>query len=379
MSLLTLLILIVLPSFTTSASYGLIRNASIKLRFPLLRDRGHRLTVDDCTDCLCEAYKNADKVYLFTCTEQPTNFLCEFYYYMPKRDEIDYPRSDATIYLMKNETFAKRDACCNTTFLVEQIQKVSPGVQMIAGESRFLVFGDNNTILAISSRQLHGFNRSSLTNIGMRALGPFNTIGYCDGKYYFDQGKNIVVYDETLSSPLYTISLNKGDITTIRFLNATQMLVAVGTQNPGIYIFEKASRTDRFSSWREIPGAGSGQTHAIGIVNENAFYVGWYTSRNSILLYNRDGNNNWYSDPASSITYPMLTSDIFIDQCQRVWVVRAGQYQIYIYDSNRANPVSITVNNDVFNLLILEDQNYTLITSHYGGIYRIQPTVDCRP
>lgn len=379
MSLLVLLILIILPSFSTSASYGLIRNASIKLQFPLPTDRGYRLTFDTCTKCLCEAYSNTDKVYLFTCTEKSPKFLCEFYYYMPYRDEIDYPRSDATIYLMKNETFEERYDCCNTTILVQQIKKVTPGVPMIGGKSRFLVFGDNNTILAISDFQLHGFNRLNLTNINMPALGSFLTIGYCDGKYYFNQGKNIVVYDETLSAPLYSITLNKGDITTIRFLNATQMLVAVGTNNPGIYIFEKASRTDNFIAWQPISETDGGETHAIGIINETAFYVGWRTTRKGIELYSRDENNKWYRDPASSIATQVLTTDIFIDQCQRIWVAEDNQDKIHIYDSNRAIPVPITVNAKVFNLLILEDQNYKLITSHNNGIYYIQPAINCLP
>ena len=381
MLLLILLILIARPSPSTNAyTYGIIRNASIKLPFPLPNTHSHQLFVDVCSECLCEAGRHTDKVYLFTCTEHSSRFLCEFYYFMPKHDEIDYPRTDASIYLMRNETFEEKDDCCNTTFLVQKIQRASPGVKIIGGESRFLVFVDNHTISSINDKQVRKFNRANMSNIPILSPPSGTTIGYSDGMYYVNEGNNIAVYNEMLATPVYRISLNQGTLTTIRFLNATQMLVGVGDNKRGVYIFEKASRGDQFKNGAHISGTEIQQVHAIGIVDENSFYVGWDATYKNIALYKRDANNKWQSDPASTIPYAEPTSDIFVDQCQRVWVVEANKNRIFVYDSNRGNRHNITVGAGVFNLLILEDQNYTLITSHSDGIYRIQPTaVNCRP
>lgn len=391
MFFLHLLIFTILPSLSTGVyTYGIIRNASIQLPFALPNDSSHQLRVNDCEDCLCEAYRRGENVYLFTCARLPPGFLCEFYYFMPKRDEIVYPSNDTTIYLIKNETFEEKADCCNTTYLLEQLRNASLQGPLISNSTRFLVFDDSHNIIAtVKGEGMYGFNRSDLTNLNLPLIGSSpRTIGYYDGKYYFSEGTNIEVYNATPFSSLYNITLSLGDLTAIRFLNATQMLVGVGNRNTGVYIFKKASTTDQFqsSTSKKISGTDGGETHAIGILNENAFYLGWYTNNPTIALFMRAENNTWYRNNTFNTNHGALTSDIFVDQCQRIWAANPHGSRLFIFDQNGKNLGNVTIGTGLFGLVILEEQNYTLITSHTdsstpdtNGIYHTHPSVNCRP
>ncbi|CAF4401152.1 unnamed protein product, partial [Adineta steineri] len=138
---------------TSSYPYGLIRNASIKIPFDINDDHGHILKSQDCNQCLCSAFSNP-KVVLFTCTQNESiNVTCQFYYFMPKRDEIQYPNVYTNIYLIDtNQTFEEKDDCCNTTALINKINEALRTKDTATTEPlRTLADGDNNTIITVVS------------------------------------------------------------------------------------------------------------------------------------------------------------------------------------------------------------------------------------
>jgi len=387
--LIYLLIFFILPYFSTSSYiYGTIRNASIKLPFDIPEDLGHKLIAKHCNDCFCYAFRNSDKVQLFTCTKNTSdNFTCQFYYFMPKRDEIDYPRYDTNIYLInKTARFEEKDDCCNTTYLIEQISKTNRTTNFTKNPLRSLAYDDNNdTIATVISHQpedtekkLLIFDRSSLKIVyNPLHIDSLKTVGYSKRRYYLGTtSKNIDVYDETLNSRIYTIKLGPDDLMTIRFLNESQMFV--GTLST-VYIFEKKDHETNFSNTNTQIYVGT-SLHAIGIVNDSAFYVGW-SNQNRLGLYTKGEDNLWKNNVDVKINGLPKTSDIFIDNCRRIWATEENGHNIYIYDQNKNQQERIDLKSGkIFNLMIFE--NYTLIISHEDegiGLSRIEPSLNCRP
>ncbi|CAF4428645.1 unnamed protein product, partial [Adineta steineri] len=123
------------------------------------------------------------------------------------------------------------------------------------------------------------------------------------------------------------------------------------------------------------------QIHAIGIVNENAFYVGWYDDVPGIHLYTRNSSDNtWTTKDNDKITHDYQTTDIIIDNCKRIWAVVPETGKVIIYDQNKNCLGEIDDGSgSLFNLMIAE--NYTLIMSHgsNNGLTRIKPDLNCRP
>ena len=215
-----------IPHLSTSFyPYGIIHNASIKIPFDINDNHGHKSEVQDCEQCLCSAFNNS-AVVLFTCTKNhPINYACQFYYFMPKRDEIQYPRYDTSIYLIQvNATFEEKDDCCNTTYLVQEIKNKLSAKQNFTGASfRSVVESDNNTIVTVVPSSVNGnppmlmkFDKSNLRSVSIPPMSSLSlkAVGYYNGKYYLgtDQ-QNIVVYDENLiklsHSPVVMPECNK--------------------------------------------------------------------------------------------------------------------------------------------------------------------------
>ncbi|CAF1180926.1 unnamed protein product [Rotaria sordida] len=359
----------------SSYTYGIIHNASIKIPFDIPDNLGHELQVQRCDQCLCDAFSNP-KVVLLTCTENGSmNFTCQFYYFMPKRDEIQYPRNDTKIYLIQNITFEEKDDCCNTTYLIEKINAALNFKKAVFNEHlRFLVRGDNNMIVSTSKNKLIKFDRSKLEIVDVSSIPDSSTVGYYDKYYYLGKDNTIRVYNEALISKITEFSVGNG-LTTIRFLNDKEMLV--GTASSGGFICEKQQEIfDRCISTPVVPAIG--QLHAFGIVDENTFYAGWYANNENLRLYTKDQNNSWKENTSGTITQNEATSDIVIDDCKRIWAVIPEENKIFIYDQNKTHPHKITFDSKIFNLFILD--NYTFVTSHETkpGLNLIQPSLNCR-
>jgi hypothetical protein len=395
--LIYLLIFFILPYFSTSSYiYGTIRNASIKLPFDIPEDLGHKLIVKHCNDCFCYAFRNSDKVQLFTCTKNASdNFTCQFYYFMPKRDEIDYPRYDTNIYLInKTARFEEKDDCCNTTYLIEQINKTNRQISPAKNHLRSIAYNDNNdTMVAAipgnsnSNPRLIIFNRSSLEILNnIWNIDPLKTVGYSKRRYYVGTESGVIkVYDDTLNSLIYDITtLGKVELMTIRFLNESQMIVGTSSN---VYIFEKKDyETDFTNNNTRIDAVKS--LHAIGIVNDSAFYVGSSDPNQNLRLYTKGENNLWTKNVNGQINRNEKTSDIFIDKkCGRIWATQENGdpnipniRKISIYDQNKTHQGTIDLNSGtIFNLMIFE--NYTLIISHENddSLSLIRPSLNCRP
>ncbi len=371
--LIQLLIFSILPCLSTSSNeYGIILNASIKTLVPV----NHTSSVRNCNDCLCYAFDNSSKVDLFTCTENVSNFICQFYHPMPTRDEIESPINGTDIYVMKNETF--KDNCCNTEFIVQKINRAS-GRNFIKRTLRSVIEGDDNTIVAVASpNSVIKFNKTTLQIIS-ETIVPEKTIisiGYCDNKYYLGTENSIKIYNKTLDEAIYSID-TRIPVTTIRFLNGTYMLVGVFTDS--VRIYEKDANGTFTNKTSDVATGINKQIHAIGIVNQSAFYVGWDEPDTNLSLYTRD-QDKWTQSTNYNIAYNKHTSDIVVDECERIWVTQAYADRIFIYDQDKNNWYNITVIAGIFNFLILEDFNYTLVTSHLNGngLYRIEPDLNCR-
>ncbi|CAF1432003.1 unnamed protein product [Adineta steineri] len=381
-----LLIFFILPYLCTSSyPYGLIRNASIKISFDMNDDHGYILKSQDCNQCLCSAFSNP-KVVLFTCTQNESiNVTCQFYYFMPIRDEIQYPNVYTNIYLIQtNETFEEKDDCCNTTTLISKIKEALRTKETATNKLlRSLSNDDNNTIITVQSSTgiLLKFDKSTLKPVDTPEIPGLTTAGYYDGYYYLGIGKNIYVYNKSLSTPLHEIP-NKGDaITVIRFIDNTQEMI-VGTLKNGVHICGKDIVKGYLINCKSIPPINiMKQVHAIGIVNENAFYVGWFDPDLDIHLYTRNpSDNTWTTNPNDKINHSKKTSDIIIDNCKRIWAVVPETDTVIIYDQNKNHLGEINDGGtNLFNLMIAE--NYTLIMSHEfkTGLTRIKPDLNCRP
>ncbi|CAF2136918.1 unnamed protein product [Rotaria magnacalcarata] len=362
---------------TGSYTYGIIHNATVKIPFDLPDDVHHTLgNQPSCNQCLCQAF-NDSRVFLLTCTDNGfENFTCQFYYFLPMRDELRY-RNNTNIYLMKNETFKEKDDCCNTTYLLEQLNSISTNKTHVFKEAlRYLVFGDNNTIASMYKTKLIKFNKYTFEKVYESTSTGFTTVGF-DGKYYYLglKGK-MEVHSVIINSPITTVPLS-GDLTSIRSRNNTKMLV--GTATSVGYICEKQSEI--FNNCIIIPELNQNgkQLHALDIVNDSTFYAGWDDASQSVRLYMKDQNNKWSVNNSNFIDSTMV-SDIVVDDCQRLWVVKARTDKIHIYDQNKNSPNIFTTNSGLFNLLVMK--NYTLVTSHESGpsgLHVTKPTLNCRP
>ncbi|CAF0979950.1 unnamed protein product [Rotaria sp. Silwood1] len=359
--------------------YGIIHNASIEIPFDMPDNLTDKLQVQHCDQCLCKAFNNPDVV-LLTCTESESNkFTCQFYYFMPTKDDIRYPKYDTNIYLIQNKTFKEKDDCCNTTYLIEKINAALDTKKAVFNQPlRFLVRGDNNTIVSTSINKLIKFNTLTLTIINELDIPESKTVGYCDGYYYLGKDKTIHVYDKTLTSNITSFSVGNV-LTPIRCLpNNTQMLIGTTSE---AYICEKQQEV--FNSCINITAisAVQQQIHAFGIVNDSAFYTGWDAKNQNIRLYTKDQNNLWIE--SDGINQTDKISDIVIDDCKRIWAVLAETRTIIIYDQNKTHYHNITFNqtvfnSNIFNLFILD--NYAFVTSHEStpGLNLIQPSLNCR-
>ncbi|CAF4300957.1 unnamed protein product, partial [Adineta steineri] len=293
------------------------------------------------------------------------------------------------IYLIDtNQTFEEKDDCCNTTTLIIKINEAILTKETFIRQSlRTLVNGDNNTIITVVSGGtvsgnsiLLKFDKSTFKSVDIPKISELKAAGYYDEHYYLGTYQNtILVYNKSLSVSLHE-TLNMGSvITVIRFINHTQEMI-VGTAFSGIYICGK-DKGYLINCTLILDGDSKKQLHAIGIVNENAFYVGWYSSGLNIHLYRRNpSDNTWTTN--DSITHNYETTDIIIDNCKRIWAVEAGSNkdEVFIYDQNKTRLGKINLGDtSLFNLMIAED--YTLIISHESdaGLTRIKPDLNCRP
>ncbi|CAF1443425.1 unnamed protein product [Adineta steineri] len=382
-----LLIFFILPYLCASSyPYGLIRNASIKISFDMNDDRGHILKSQDCNQCLCSAFSNP-KVVLFTCTQNESiNVTCQFYYFMPIRDEIQYPNVYTNIYLIDtNQTFEEKDDCCNTTELIIKINEALRTKDTATTESlRTLANSDNNTIITVEEKtgNLLKFDKSTFKSVDIPKISGLKAAGYYDEYYYLGTDKNIYVYNKNLSK-LYQIPNIKGPINAIRFIDKTQEMI-VGTAFNDINICRKDEVKGYLINCTLIPDIHSGkQLHAVGIVNENAFYVGWDGDGGHIHLYTRNPSNNiWTTNDNDIIGHKYKTSDIIVDNCKRIWAVVAGddKGKVIIYNQDKTFLGEINVGGTtLFNLMIAE--NYKLIMSHGStdGLTHTNSSLNCRP
>ncbi len=391
--LIYLLIFSILPSFSTSSyRYGIIRNASIDFSIEIPANHRYKQEFERCDQCLCDAFRNSI-VDIFTCTKtQSTKFICQFYYLMPRVNEI-VPSNDTDTYVIKkpNKTFEERSDCCDTAFLAQQITEAIPNktqtTQIRGRRFRSLAYNkDDNTIITVDSdsKQLIKIYMSNLTDVTLPTKLSLKAAYYYNKTYYLgtEPTSTIEVYDENLTSLSPTINVID-QITTIRTLNGRQFFV--GASQSGAFLYEKDDANGIFTSRIVVPNNGNKQFHAIGIVNDSAIYVGWASNDEKIRLYTKDQNNSWKENENDNTNYKEAVSDIFIDNCKRIWAVKADTGRIIIYDKKKADAQTIEVGNYLFNLLILE--NYTLVTSHdypskltdIIGLTQINPSLNCRP
>lgn len=368
--------------------YGLIRNASITLPFAVNSDTGYLLEVETCERCLCHAF-NDPRVVLFTCTQRTSmDVACQMYYFMPKRDEIDYPQNDSSIYLLQtNQTFEEKDDCCNITTLIERInEKIGTKSNMYSGALRSVVRGDGNAILTIvassgsGGRKLLRFDKTTLASLPVPFSSSLFSVASHEEKYYFGTDeRTLLVYNRSIEPLFYRSPNFPSFITTIRFIpNTDEMLLAVETV--GVYICRRDATLRLLIDCSPIPATSSNKLHAIGVVNETAFYAGWDNTGQDIHLYTRDASNVWTKNVDEKITHSDATMDLVVDDCQRVWAVvpRSDRVVIYHRDGSKLATVNVDGSN-LFNLLLVE--NYTMFMSHdsANGLNCIKPDLNCRP
>ncbi|CAF1446094.1 unnamed protein product, partial [Adineta steineri] len=282
-------------------------------------------------------------------------------------------------------TFEEKDDCCNTTTLIIKINEGLRTKEIAIRQAlRTLAGGDNNTIITVQSSDgnLLKFDKSTFKPVDIPKIPGLTAAGYYDGYYYLGTDGNIYVYNKNLSTPLHTITNMNGVITVIRFIDSTQEMI-VGAASNHIYIYGKDEVKGYLINRTSTTKINEAlQLHAIGIVNENAFYVGSYSPNANIHLYRRNpSDNTWTTNPNDTIDHKNKTSDIIIDNCKRVWaVVPEKQKRVIIYDQDKTRLGEINEGGEsLFNLMIAE--NYTLIMSHESdaGLTRIKPDLNCRP
>ena len=358
---------------------GIIRTASIGSPSNSSGTYASQSGVVDCNRCVCRASQDA-QIVLLTCTQiQPTNYSCQFYAQMPRLEDIQYPVNDTTVYIMRNGTFVEQDDCCNTTYLVGKINATTVESGFTSNSLRTLVEGDGNTLAAVASSpsRLLKFDRTTLALVQTSTISGLTSAGYHDGRYYLGTtAKTFHVYDANLTSNRGTVSVGN-DITTIKFLQGSRMLV--GSSPAGVLIYGKDANNDYRSRTGDPPLDGGKQTHAVGVLNTTAFYSGAYITGNVIRLFIQNAAQTWVESSSDAINIGEKTSDFVVDNCQRIWAVRPESDRIYIYERNKPGRHEIVVKPSLFNLVILG--NYTLVTSHESsavGLSRIRPALNCR-
>ncbi|CAF1065706.1 unnamed protein product [Adineta ricciae] len=383
------LMLSLVPHLTVSFSpYGILRNASIKLPFDLNNDTGYTIETASCNQCLCHAAHNP-VVAIFTCTRhEMSNFTCQMYYFIPKRDEIEYQNYDTDLYLMRtNSTFEEKDDCCNTTMLIEEITKALQNTSISTEKFLTLSEGENNTILAVTScndpkdNALLSFNRFTGQSISMEHTSSLISAGYYKERYYFGTtAKDIGVYARNMTPNLGRVGIGV-EIRTIRFLKKTQKMLA-GASTSGIYLCDIVPNSGTLTNCITIPNiAPEKELHAIGVLqDEMAFYVGWNAVGQDIHLYRWQPNDTWVTDASGKIGHSAPTTDLVVDNCQRIWAVepRSDRIRIYHRNSTLLGEMNVTGTN-LFNLMIME--NYTIFITHESsdGLRAIRPSLNCRP
>jgi hypothetical protein len=276
--------------------------------------------------------------------------------------------------MKKNKTF--QNNCCNTQHLVQMINKTSAG-NFSSGNLRSLIEGDHNTIVTNTFTSVIKFDKSTLQLISEKIFSDITikSIGYWDNRYYLGTINSIEIYDETLNQYLSRIHIGN-DVTTIRFLNGTYMFV--GASVLGVLIYEKGVNGDFTNRTSDLAIGAGPQVHAISIVNESAFYVGWDDANVSVILFTKDQTNSWKPSTTDTINRTQTSDIVFDNTCKRIWITEAYKTRIFIYDKDKTSPYNITVSDGLFNFLILNDSNYTLVISSSKGLFRIQPNVNCR-
>lgn len=391
MRVLNSFLLLSLVSYLTASfsPYGILRNASIKLPFGLNNDTGYTIETANCNQCLCHAAHNP-VVALFTCTRHDiSNSTCQMYYFIPKRDEVEYPTYDTDVYLMRtNSTFEEKDDCCNTTMLIDEItKKASSSTSISTKEFLTISEGENNTIIVVTSysnpvsNELHSFNRFTGEEIFVEHTSSLMSAGYYKQRYYFGTTKgNIGIYTRNMTTNLGPFDTND-IVRTIRILKKTeQMLGSVSML--GIYLCDIVPNIGTLNNCITIPNIAPGaQLHAIGVVpDETAFYVGWNAIDQNIHLYRRQPNGTWTTNSSDMIDRSQRTTDLVVDDCQRIWAVEPESDRIRIYHRNNMLLGEINVGGTkLFNLMIVE--NYTIFITHESadGLRAIRPSLNCRP
>jgi len=314
------------------------------------------------------------------------NYLCQFYSVMPYRDEIDDSVNDTNIYIMTNDAFKSKDECCNTSLLVEQLKTATSSSNLYESKLRTIVHGDNNQFIAVNARDktIVWFHRTNLTKI--REEKPkfdgsnVQSIGYAKQMHYVAFKNQIVVYAENFTMGKELPYTFPSGISVIYFLSENQLLV--GTVSNGAYIYERNDTHD-FNNTQGISGsAGSGQVHGFYGINQTAFYIGW-TNVVPLRLYIKQTDNTWKVSAPNSINRFTSTRHLAIDNCQRIWAVQETAKKISIYSQSGIleDEFDLPTPEDIFSLLILDQNNYTLITTNEnpGGLFRVTPNLNCRP
>jgi hypothetical protein len=378
-------ILLVVYKSNCSSIYGLIRHMSIDNDFDWTNEHGYQLNVTDCRQCLCQAMSNV-RIRLFTCHDNNVSatIICQFYYFMPKRDALVYFVNHTSIYLMTNDTFIEPDDCCNTSYLVMKIKETFVESPFDTRALRFLVPGDNKTLVTVISnsnsnnRLLLKFDQATLKLVFTSTMGHFTSVGYNNDQYYLStNSKDIHVYDRTLTLLRNKFSVG-ADVTTIRFVDDQQMLV--GASAAGVIVYDRDVNNIFQSRTSDTSISTGQQLHGIAVVNQTAFYTAFYSIPNKLRLFKKNVVNKWIESFSDTINNNWATSDIVMDKCQRLWATEALNPIVHIYErNNKTHSYSFKINNKAFNMIILKD--YTLVFTHEqtgAGLSRIRPSLHCR-
>ena len=363
-------------------TYGVIRDVSIDNPFNWTDKHGFQLNETDCNKCLCHLYRNST-IALFTCDRTvPTQCLCQFYYSMPKLEDLDYPTKGVDIYLAQSKTFEEGDDCCNTSFLMDRVLRGSSVINETRA-LRSLIEGDSNTLVSVVSDSLDSkkllvkYEKSTLQPVYNSKIAALKAVGYYDGKYYLGMTSNeILIYDQNLTKQFGSIPIGR-EITTIRFLYGKQMLV--GASTAGVFIYNKDNDGIFRNRTTDGPIYDGQQVHGIGVLNETAFYVGVDADNAPVRLYVQQGNGTWTESVSNRINTSKAILDLVVDNCQRLWTVQARNRQIEIHALQRGTTDYITVDQNTFNMVILD--NYDIIISHEtsgNGLTSLKPKLNCR-
>ena len=378
-----LFLLCVMPStWAEMSTYGLIRDTSIRNSIYWSDEDGSQLNATYCHQCLCHAFGKLSTV-LFTCNrKEATQCLCHFYDVMPDLSDLVHPSEGIDIYLMQNKTFEERTDCCNSSYFTQRFNLFTLAIHETRA-LRSLVPGDNDTLVSVVSgsndneRVLVKYNKSTLKPVYNSSINGLKTVGYYDGIYYLGTtSKEILIYHQDLTTFLGKISVGN-EITTIRFLKGKKMLVGASTS--GVYIYDRDSDGVFRNRTYNEPIFAESQVHAIGVLNETAFYVGVDKANSTVRLYVQQPNGTWQESVNDSISRDTGVFDLVVDTCQRLWIVEASTDKIFLDDRQNKTPNQFQIAAKTFNLVILD--NYKLVVSHEiagKGLTSSKFNVNCR-